>query len=553
MVRNAAPDLDAMAREYFGYEGLRPPQREAIEALLKGQDVLAIMPTGSGKSAIYQIAALRIPGTTVIVSPLIALQKDQLESIRDRDLPDAALINSCQRAAQRREALEKFDAGSLEFLFLAPEQLANAETAQRLQERKPSLFVVDEAHCMSEWGHDFRPDYARLGTMIGALGRPRILALTATAAPQVREEIVRRLGMKKPRVIVWGFDRPNIHLAVEACADEYVKERAIVQRVAEARKPGIVYVATQEHAEAVAALLAKNQIKAGYYHGGMKGDERHAAQDAFMADAFEVMVATNAFGMGVDKPNVRFVFHFDIPESVDAYYQEIGRAGRDGEPARALLLYRAEDVGLRRAMASGGKIGRGEVEKVMEAVAGADEPVTPGELAEQTELSRHKLARTLNRLEEAGAVELSATGEVAASAGEPAKVVEAVLEEQRLQREYRRARVEVMEDYAKTRLCRRHFILNYFGEENPAFCPNCDNCQGGISQKEQARETAKVEERGEEHPFAVKSRVRHKEFGAGLVMRYEEGNVVVLFDEGAVGSRSLNTKFVMEHRLLSPA
>src|SRR4051812_5491804 len=223
--------ITQLARERLGYRDLRPGQLETIRLILAGHDTLSVMPTGSGKSAIYQIAALFIKGSTVIVSPLIALQKDQLESIRANGLAEAAIVNSNVRAADKREAFEKFEEGDLEFLFLAPEQLANEETMKRLLANPPSLFVVDEAHCMSEWGHDFRPEYGRLGKFIEQLGSPRILALTATAAPQVREEIVTRLGMRDARTVVWGFDRPNISLEVEQCPDEGTKRRLVVERV----------------------------------------------------------------------------------------------------------------------------------------------------------------------------------------------------------------------------------------------------------------------------------------------------------------------------------
>jgi ATP-dependent DNA helicase RecQ len=330
----------------LGLETIRPGQEQTILSILERRDTLAVMPTGYGKSAIYQVAAVVLRGPTVVISPLIALQRDQVATIAEQEVGGAALVNSALRQSERREAFEHLEEGELEFLFLAPEQFNQEATLERLRTANPSLFVVDEAHCISEWGHDFRPEYLRLGAVIEALGHPVVLALTATASPPVREEIVTRLGMRRPCVIVRGFDRPNIWLGVETFPSELAKKHALVERVLAADKPGIVYVATRKHAEAVAEALGDHGMKSVYYHAGMNPRERAQVQEAFLTDAEEVIVATNAFGMGIDKANVRFVFHYDIPPTVDAYYQEVGRAGRDGQEARALLLYRPEDLGL---------------------------------------------------------------------------------------------------------------------------------------------------------------------------------------------------------------
>ncbi len=350
-------DLHEVARERFGYDSLLPGQEQAMRTVLEGRDTLAIMPTGSGKSAIYQIPALLLDGPTVVVSPLIALQRDQVEALEETGVTDAAQANSTLSATERSEAFERLDSGELEFLFLAPEQFSNEETMARVREAQPSLFVVDEAHCISAWGHDFRPDYLNLGAVADELGRPPILALTATASPLVRDEIMARLSMKDPEVVVRGFDRPNIRLEVRRFADENAKRSALLECVSEAKKPGIVYVSTRRAGEDLAGELWKQGVGAVYYHGGMSRSEREEAQAAFMENAFEVVVATTAFGMGIDKPDVRFVFHYDIPDSVDSLYQEIGRAGRDDEPADAVLFYRSEDLGIRRFFAASGGSG----------------------------------------------------------------------------------------------------------------------------------------------------------------------------------------------------
>ncbi|MCW2951589.1 MAG: ATP-dependent helicase, RecQ family, partial [Conexibacter sp.] len=477
----AAADEDAIARiarEVFGYAGLRPGQREAIEAVIGGRDTLAVMASGSGKSAIYQIAALVLDGPTLVISPLIALQQDQVEAI-DEHLPgEAAPLNSRLGEGARRRTLRRLEDGEVEFLFLAPEQLANAEVLEELTAAAPSLLVVDEAHCISEWGHDFRPDYLRIGPLVERLGHPTTLALTATAAPPVRREIVERLAMRDPERVVRGFDRPNIHLAVERHYDAHRKDASLLERVAALPRPGIVYVTTRRDAEEVAGAIAATGLRAAAYHAGLKTHERDAVQERFMDDELEIVVATTAFGMGVDKPNVRFVVHHAASESLDAYYQEIGRAGRDGRPAHAILLYRPEDLGTRRFLRGAGPVTPDELDQVARAVADAEAPVDPADLRRRLDLSRSKLTAAVNRLQEVGEVDVLVAGELVRAPGAPpvGEAVARAVAAEADRAEFAESRIEMMRSYAEHDSCRRQLLLSYFGEEAPGFCRNCDVC-----------------------------------------------------------------------------
>jgi ATP-dependent DNA helicase RecQ len=341
--------------------------------------------------------------------------------------------------------------------------------------------------------------------------------------------------MDDPELVIRGFDRPNIWLGVEEHHDADSKREALVDRAAAAAKPGIVYVATRRESEELAAALADRNVRAAAYHAGLAARVRAQTQDAFMADELEVVVATIAFGMGIDKPDVRFVHHAEPSESVDAYYQEVGRAGRDGGQAEAVLFYRQQDLGRQRFFGGAAKLELEDVEAIAEAVAESGHPVGPDELEDETELSGSKLTRAVSRLEQVGAVEVLPTGEVVDAGNGDHSAADAVAAQERF-REYERSRTEMLRAYAELRDCRREFLLNYFGEPRDEPCGFCDNCDRGLV----------VEDL--EQPFELTSRVRHGHWGEGVVERYEGDKMVVLFDE--VGYKTLDVELVQERELL---
>jgi ATP-dependent DNA helicase RecQ len=332
----------ATLRERFGYTAFRAGQAQAVTSVLAGKETVVILPTGGGKSVCYQVPALILPGLTLVVSPLISLMKDQVDAMERRGIP-AAFINSSLSSGQVSDRMARARAGTLKLLYVAPERFAAGPTLDRLGDTDISLFAVDEAHCISEWGHDFRPSYLRLADVREQLGNPPVIALTATATPHVRTDIVRQLRLRRPTTIVTGFDRTNLMYHVRSCRTDADKDRGLVEELAARKGVTIVYASTRKAVERIAGMLTGERIRALPYHAGLDDDHRREVQDAFMREKARVIVATNAFGMGIDKPNVRLVVHHAMPGTLEAYYQEAGRAGRDGEPAECVLLHAFRD------------------------------------------------------------------------------------------------------------------------------------------------------------------------------------------------------------------
>lgn len=589
--------LRRIADATFGLPHLREGQFAGMRALAAGRDVLAVMPTGYGKSAIYQVPALLLHRQqhrpTVVASPLISLQEDQLDGLRAAAGPGAAVaVNSSHSAAEQERAWQAVESGDAAFLFLAPEQLAKPSTVERIAALNVALFVVDEAHCVSSWGHDFRPDYLRLGAVRERLGNPTTAALTATAAPPVREEILARLGMATPLVLVHGFDRPNIRLEVMRHHEDKEKRRAVVREVTElvtgGRGPGLVYAAKRKDTEKYAARLARNGLRSAAYHAGRTPTERELVHQQFLDGGLDVVAATTAFGMGIDKPDVRFVLHADIPESPDSYYQQIGRAGRDGRPALAVLHYRSEDLGLRRYFATHTP-DKPALLAVLTVLRDAGRPTPPQTLAERTGFPARRITGLLNLLQDTGAVTATHDGvrlEVALDPdADPARVVERAADLAAARERVDKSRIAMIRSYAETHRCRRQFLLGYFGEDLPEPCGNCDTCTtgtallqdhsgehdggaaagvaGGVARggggaaafgtgagREGIAASGAADD-GAAGAFPLNSRVEHALWGPGLVMGHDGDLLTVLFDRE--GYRTLSRKAVLGHGLLTRA
>jgi ATP-dependent DNA helicase RecQ len=409
---------------------------------------------------------------------------------------------------------------------------------------------------VSSWGHDFRPDYLSLGNVRERLGNPPVAALTATASPPVRDEIVERLGMKDPLVLVRGFDRPNISLDVVRHQEDRGKRKAVLAQVAGLARDGhgLLYAATRKDTEKYAEKLAAEGLRTEAYHAGRSAGDRERIHEQFLNDALDVVVATTAFGMGIDKPNVRFVAHADIPESLDAYYQEIGRAGRDGQPAAAVLHYRAEDLGLRKFFSTSSPDPERllAVLKVLKAAGG---PTPKSSLAELAGFPVRRVTGLVNQLEEAGAVTTGKRGIRLASKAKLPALVERAVELAEARQRVEQSRLTMMRAYAETDGCRRQFLLGYFGEDLPEPCGNCDGCADAavrdVQPGDKAHDGGSAASAAADEPFPLQSAVVHKEWGPGLVMRHEDDVITVLFEQE--GYKTLSRTAVVEHELLKPA
>ena len=535
-------DARAALRQYFGFREFLDGQETVIGNILSGRDSMVIMPTGGGKSLCYQLPAMVMDGVTVVVSPLIALMKDQVDALINRGIP-ATLINSSISQSEQMERINGVRKGEFKLVYVAPERFRSRSFINALRTVDIALFAIDEAHCLSQWGHDFRPDYLRLHEALEPLGRPQVVALTATATADVRNDILKHLDLRDPFVSVSGFARPNLSLnVVQTKRHEEKYER--IRRIIASHKTGIVYCATRKRVEEVISLLDEWNIRAVAYHGGMDEKGRERAQNLFITKERDVAVATNAFGMGIDRSDVRFVIHFDVPGSIEAYYQEAGRAGRDGEPGHCELLFNFADTKTQEFFIDGSNPTFETIRDVYQSLlntADAQDEVHSSieDIADRANLKNSmSVGAALSHLARGGYIErfdipgkrIRGTRLLQRNTlARDLKIDRKALEE-KSRRDH--SKLKSMIDFCYSDVCRQQLILEYFGEPDAPICGTCDACrnQGVAPPREGNLEEVTMMRQA----LSGVARMSQKAHGGGWEGRYGKGRVIAML----TGSRS---------------
>ncbi len=487
---NLHTDTLAALERFYGFRGFVTDQETVIQSILAGKDTLVVMPTGGGKSLCYQLPALMREGVTVVVSPLIALMKDQVDALLQRGIP-ATMVNSTIGGAEQLERLRGIERGDYKLVYIAPERFRSRSFTAALGRARLAFVAIDEAHCLSQWGHDFRPDYLRIKQALRDLGRPQVTAFTATATKEVRDDVLAHLEMREPSLFVTGFSRPNLRLMVTHVDSEADKLDRVLD-LARTRHTGIVYCASRKRVEEVALALQGNGLSCVAYHGGMEDAAREEAQNMFLNRSKNIAVATNAFGMGIDRADIRFVAHYEVPGSIEAYYQEAGRAGRDGEPSVCELLFNFADTRIQEFFIEGNNPGRQLILDTYELLRSrADttgrltlpvnemvEGLGPGTnpMGVSTALSILVRHGFIERYDVPGQrVRGTRVTDPSKSGNSLTIDMDALSEKERRDR----AKLRGIIDFCYARRCRQEWILDYFGEENPDRCGNCDCCESG--------------------------------------------------------------------------
>lgn len=471
--------LNKKALKYFGIKRIRPCQREIIESVMAGKNVLGLMPTGAGKSLCYQLPALFLEKTTIVVSPLISLMQDQTTKLEEAGV-DATKFDSTLTLSEGRDAERDVKKGRSELVYVTPEQLENPERLSAIKKGGVSLVVIDEAHCISQWGHDFRPAFLNIRKAIKELGNPPVLAVTATATEEVQKDILEQLGIKKAAVLSTGIDRPNLTFEVYRTVNEDVKFKRCLQVIEESKGMGIIYVSTVKLANDLHSRLLKAGLVAGKYHGKMNMKLRKQTQEDFMNNRFDVIVATKAFGLGIDKPDVRFVIHYTFPDSVESYYQEAGRAGRDGKKAITALLYRLEDKRV-HSFFLGGKYptshDAAHLYQTILAMSTSKKDISVKDLIQIAGICKKKATVLLSYLENEKIIQKKRTIRLLHTF-ETSEQFDKFLHHYDEKTSQDKERIEMIMKYGQTTECRMAFMRGYFGEETGEPCKKCDNCRG---------------------------------------------------------------------------